>query len=135
MQIKKNENIELPPIVDKGIPLNYARYSCVRGWWFEELNKNIYRVDVTAALCGLVKTLYITDEIFLNKMGRRKIGDLTIISGGVFGYAGEVVVDNINSPKYVYGVANGEGDFDRTISKDHLKKILQKILKSESNCG
>jgi len=101
----------------------------------EKLKKNIYRVDVTAALCGLIKTLSMTDEILLKIMGRRKIGDLTIIAGGIFGHAGEVVVDNVSSPRYVYGIADGKGDFDRTISEDQLRKILQRLSTGENQFG
>ena len=95
----------------------------------EKLKKNIFRVDVTAALCGLIKTLSMTEEVLSKITGRRKIDDLTIIAGGILGFPGEVVVDNVTSPRYIYGVADGKGDFDRTVSKDQLEKISQKLLK------
>jgi len=99
----------------------------------EKLKKNIYRVDVTASLSGLIKTLSMTDENLLSIMGRRKVDDLTIIAGGIFGRTGEVVVDNVSSPKYVFGVADGKGDFDRTVSKEQLENIFQRLLIADSN--
>ena len=56
-----------------------------------------------------------------------------VIAGGIFGRTGEVVVDSISSPKYVFGVADGKGDFDRTVSKEQLENIFQRLLIADSN--
>ena len=101
----------------------------------EKSKRSIYRLDVTSALCGLIKTLSMTDEILSKRMGRRKIGDLTIVAGGILAHDGEVVVDSVISPRYVYGIANGRGDFDRTVSRERLEKVLKKLSIAENHFG
>ena len=63
------------------------------------------------------------------KMARGIINGLSVVSGGVIAKENEIVVDDYRNPQSVYGVADGKGDFDRTVSKDQLEKISQKLLK------
>ena len=92
-----------------------------------ESNVCIYRLDVTAALCGLIKTLTMTEEIVQKRMGRRRIGDYVLVSGGLLANEGDVIVDNVTSPKHVLGIADGAGDFCQQVSPDTIKTIKQTL--------
>ena len=49
------------------------------------------------------------------------------------GRKGEIVVDNVWSPRRVYGIADGRGDFIRSLSKkqanciDQLQKLIEDV--------
>ena len=45
------------------------------------------------------------------------------------------LIDNYNNPKIVYGLGNGEGDFERNMSKDMINKLktLDEITKQNTN--
>ncbi|MCH9644442.1 MAG: NAD(P)-binding domain-containing protein [Gammaproteobacteria bacterium] len=81
---------------------------------------SVYRLDVSCAFAGVVAKLMMMEQIFTNQMGRRKYRDQYIVSGGIMGERGDIVVDDINNPKQIYGIADGSGDF---MSKQELKEI------------
>jgi len=92
--------------------------------------KEVYRIDVSAALEGHLLTLLRTDENIKTRLGRKVINGVGVVSGGLLGRKGDVVVDNVFEPKNIIGIANGEGDFLRKYSKEHKRKI--KILKKDA---
>lgn len=97
----------------------------------EERNISVYRLDVTAAIEGLLTALYISEYIAENVMGRRKIGGVSVVSGGLFAQKNELVVDNVWDPKYIYGIADGVGDFIRKMTNEQKKLIMK--FKSDIN--
>ena len=96
-------------------------------------NIKVFRVDVSAAFHGLMSTLLETERILENTLGRKIINDISFVSGGLLAQKNEVVVDDINRPRFFYGIGDGNGDFLRNINftKKNYKKIkkLIKILK------
>ena len=89
----------------------------------EEKGINIYRLDIRAALEGLISALWMTENIINEKMGRTHFHNEAIVSGGLLGRENEIVVDNVWSPKRVYGIADGKGDFFRNLSNEQLLRI------------
>lgn len=85
----------------------------------------VYRLDVSAAVDGLCSELLAMEDIVENKMGRVRYGDIVLTSGGILGDDRDIVVDNAFKPTQVYGLANGYGDFYRTLS-DEQKAILNR---------
>ena len=57
------------------------------------------------------------------KMGRRQVDNLFIVSGGLFAHKGEIVVDDVKSPSRLYGIANGEGDFEENVPPEKVAAI------------
>ncbi len=96
----------------------------------EKLNINIYRLDISSAFEGLINKLYSIENTFKNKLGRIEIESETLVSGGLLGRYGEIVVDNIHDIKMVYGIADGKGDFIRNPGKKMEEKLslLKKVL-------
>jgi len=83
----------------------------------------IYRLDITAALAGMIETQLTMEENIEKKMGRREFQSESIVAGGIFGREDEFVVDNITNPKLVYGIANGIGDFIRDLSPNQIERL------------
>lgn len=91
----------------------------------------IYRLDITSALIGLISQQLSLDDNIVNKMGKKIIMGETIISGGLLGNKNDIVVDNFQKPKFIFGIANGQGDFIQKLSKKNIKSLknIKKILK------
>jgi len=92
-------------------------------------NIDIYRLDVTAAFIGTIHRLLETEKMVENKLGRRELYNEKLVSGGLLGCLNEVVVDNIWNPTQIFGIADGEGDFIRELSKEDIKRL--NILKNK----
>jgi hypothetical protein len=86
----------------------------------------ILRLSITHTLLGFLNTFigYIKNEI--PKIGRKEYKNSFVISGGFYGLYGDIVVDDFNNPKKVWGVADGHGKFIRSIN---LKKLEKKLIK------
>jgi len=94
-------------------------------------NKNIevIRGDVGAALYGFISHRFQMQKTIQNKIGRRELKPgINIISGGILGMNGEIVVDNFVSPEVVYGVADGCGHM-KTYLDDTDKKNIKEVKK------
>jgi len=89
----------------------------------QKLNIKIYRLDITAAFEGLVHHLWAIESILDKKSGRKEIFGESIVSGGLLGQEGEIVVDNVNNPSVIYGIADGKGDFIRELSQEQIDRI------------
>ena len=98
----------------------------------KEKNIEIYRLDITAALCGLIHAQLELESTFKKKIGRRSFQGELIVSGGLLGYKNEIIVDNINDPSEIYGIADGKGDFKNNLNKKDILK-LEKIKKFIKN--
>tara|TARA_A100001011_G_C14315145_1_gene847625 strand:- start:2301 stop:3368 length:1068 start_codon:yes stop_codon:yes gene_type:complete len=91
----------------------------------------IYRLDITPALCGMVESKIYFDNKFKKTIGIKTIDNENLISGGIFANKNDIIVDNINKPRKVYGISDGKGDIKKQLSqidKTKIKKI-KKILK------
>ncbi|MDC1038565.1 NAD(P)-binding domain-containing protein [Candidatus Marinimicrobia bacterium] len=94
----------------------------------------IFRLDVTSALAGMIESQLTNENIFNFKMGRKFYKNKQFVAGGVFAKKGEIVVDNISNPSLFIGISDGRGDFDRTLSEsdeDSYKKLIIQ-LKNEA---
>ena len=92
-------------------------------------NLEVYRVDVTSAMEGYIYELLKTIEILDNSYGKKVVDNITLVSGGYFGKYGDIVVDNINNPKKIFGMSNGKGALIPIDNKNiHIKinKILER---------
>ena len=92
----------------------------------------VYRFDNRAAVSSVVLNLMETDELIKHVMGRAVIADVHLISGGVMGMRGDVVVDHINNPHSVLGVADGKGAFlhecDYTENERKSVVLIKKLI-------
>lgn len=70
---------------------------------------SIYRYDNRAGLSSVLLNLLETEYLIKYNMGEVKIGNIDVISGGIMGDDGAIVVDNAYNPQFIVGVANGTG--------------------------
>ncbi|PTC01514.1 hypothetical protein C9975_01740 [Thalassospira xiamenensis] len=76
--------------------------------------RNQLMIEVLSPAAGWEGALhrYITTRELQRGMGRRKLRDseVWIVSRGILGHEGDVLVDSISNPTHVIGVCNGSGD-------------------------
>lgn len=96
-----------------------------------ENNVDIIRGDVTASLYGFVSQQQQVQDIIQCKIGRKNINsDIGIVSGGVLGKNGEVVVDSFLLPCLIYGVSDGRGNMKTKpseLDKKHIEMVKKYI--------
>ena len=89
-----------------------------------ELGLEIYRSDVTSGIISFVDQAILIKKLINNKSGRKLLkNNIYIISGGVYGKLGDVIVDNFNKPKVIYGMADGRGQLLKKLTKLQSDKI------------
>ena len=65
-----------------------------------ELGLKIYRSDVTSGIISFVDQAILIKKIINKKTGRKFLkNDIYIISGGVYGKLGDIIVDNFDQPQ------------------------------------
>jgi ornithine cyclodeaminase/alanine dehydrogenase-like protein (mu-crystallin family) len=99
-----------------------------------EKNIDIIRADITASLYGFISHRQKIQDIIQCKMGRANIdSDISIVSGGIIGRCGEIVVDNFASPSLIYGVSDGIGNmkiYPNSTDKKNIETV-KKIINME----
>ena len=94
-------------------------------------NIKIFRTDVTASLSGLIDKSLEMEKIMDKNFNIKKEKDYTLVSQGLLGSKNDLIVDDVNNPKVIYGICNGKGDFLRKLNKKQSKLILK--LKKKFN--
>ena len=94
----------------------------------------IFRVDIRAGFEGEVAMLLETHRSIKHTVGRRQCNEISIVSGGLFAWENEIVVDSILHPTAIFGVADGQGDFVRQLSQEQTKNMerLSELISSKS---
>jgi hypothetical protein len=125
------------PIIDENV-INSVNKKCL----IVELGKNnltreavkvaerhsmeIYRTDITPAIESYVYEVLKMQSILKNSYGKRDLGYCNIIGGGFYGSSGDIVVDQINSPERIVGVAQGDGVLKQKLSavdNNNIEKV------------
>ena len=94
-------------------------------------NIKIFRTDITAALSGLIDKSLEMEKIMDKNFNIKKENNYTLVSQGLLGSKNDIIVDDVNNPKFIYGVCNGKGDFLRKLNKNQNRLILN--LKKKYN--
>jgi len=84
---------------------------------------SIYRLDITAALSGMIESNLYFNNFLSKSIGVRLIGKQKIVSGGILAEKDDIVVDNINNPKKIYGLSNGRGDIKNSLTKKDIQRL------------
>lgn len=69
----------------------------------------IKRIDVRASISGIVTSLLETKHLLEKVMGSLIYKNVRIISGGVYGKYGDIVIDDVSKPTQILGIADGMG--------------------------
>ena len=86
----------------------------------------IYRLDISNSFLSMIESQINFEEKFFKNSGRKKIKNNFIVSGGQLGKKRDIIVDNVNNPQYIYGIADGKGDF-----LERFNNLPYKNLKNE----
>ncbi len=89
----------------------------------QELNIPIYRADIRSGFEGHISMALETERIIQSTFGRAIFDGIPVVSGGLLAHAGEVVVDSIANPRVTFGLANGFGDFVRSLTDEQARRL------------
>ena len=96
-------------------------------------NIHIHRLDVTPSLNMLLESASAFRKFEKEKTYKiKKIKGYTLVSPGLLGQKNELIIDNPDNPKIIYGICDGHGDFIKLTNKQKLifmKKISKTIKK------
>ncbi|MBI3342084.1 NAD(P)-binding domain-containing protein [Candidatus Curtissbacteria bacterium] len=114
-----DENIE-PVLIDVG-------KGCFTDKVMENEAYTVYRIDVSMVQKHAFTALLETKAHYSKSLGRRTIAkhNINLVSLGLLGKRGEIIVDDINKPSAIIGVANGNGSLVKRTEK--YAKALQKL--------
>lgn len=118
--------LDMAKLVSKGAIVLDAGKGSIHDQALSYFNQNkmrVFRVDITSSLAGMIESQLHLNNTLLTKLGRKKIHGVGLVSGGLIGAPGEVVVDNINNPKIIYGVASGNGMFKDSLSERDIGSL------------
>ncbi len=86
-------------------------------------NIEVFRTDITATLEGVISSILREELISKLHRGRKLIDGVPVVSGGVLGRAGDIIVDSLLKPCHIYGVADGCGDLKQNLDEKDEKSL------------
>lgn len=87
---------------------------------------NIYRADITSRIYSEIASILHYNKVAFQNCGAADFDDIRLVSGGILGNEGDIVVDCYNNISQIYGVADGKGDFKKCLSAED-KYRLEKV--------
>ena len=98
------------------------------------LHIEVYRLSIESALEGMLISTISTHNIYRKRTGRGTYKGMNVVSGSILAHEDEFVVDNFSNPKIIYGLGNGEGDFQRNLDKKMLNKLktFEKVINNKN---
>ena len=128
-------SVDLIPFFPNEMVIYAARPNAFpKSFWKAVIAKgqSVCRIDSRAALAAEL-TLVIETKKLIDKMGTLTVAGVTIVAGGIIGRKGDVVVDSVEKPHRVIGVADGYGGLlDAREESPYLgakEKVRGKLLK------
>lgn len=92
-------------------------------WRAQERDIPIYRADIRPGFEGHISMALETERIVTYAMGRSEFDGVPVVSGGLLACLNEVVVDSITDPNVVFGLADGLGDFVRSLDANQVERL------------
>ncbi|GAA3324539.1 hypothetical protein GCM10020331_052820 [Ectobacillus funiculus] len=93
---------------------------------------NCFRLDVRLGFLYTLLPLLDDVRAFFNDVqGKAFVDNITIVSGGIIGASGDIIVDNIKHPRQVIGIANGLGGLKDT--NDYTVSDQENLTKSSKS--
>ncbi len=92
----------------------------------QENQIDILRLDISTSLISMIESYIKYNDDILKKIGKKKINKNFIVSGGYLGKNNDIIVDNINNPKKIFGLADGSGGFKKRFSNISLQSYINK---------
>lgn len=96
---------------------------------------DLFRSETRAGYISEVECALITRELFDSVLGSRTVDEVRIVAGGVIGDRGDIVVDSIQDPEHIFGVADGTGGLIESPTAAELKRMEAIARHFSANCG
>ncbi len=88
---------------------------------------DLYRLDITPAYDGYLENIYSTEKINnFNLEKSKNFKKFNLVKRGILSPENSIIVDNVNSPKKIYGISNGYGGF-KQINRYKIKILKKKV--------
>ena len=120
------------PFIEKDFYILDAELNSFSEEFLELINNNNHiktlRVNIWPTLISTLSSIHEYYKIYKNTYGKLTIDGIHIVSGGYIGSYGDIIVDNINSPSKLIGMADGKGK----VIYDYPKEIKSKISALEN---
>lgn len=107
----------------------------LQSFWDAAIERGLFtcRLDSRAALAAELNLVIETKKI-INAMGSTSMSGIPLVAGGVIGQRGSVVVDSLENPTRVIGIADGSGGLlnakDAMSHKEAKEKIEEQLIKN-----
>ncbi len=86
----------------------------------KEKNISLLKINCSEVLISEADRIAKTINNFNRTCGEKLISpNLAIVSGGFIGKKGSIIVDDINNPRFIYGVCDGRGNINKDLSENN----------------
>jgi len=92
---------------------------------FHRASLKIFRPEMHLFIHSEISAILGCNSLVSERQGLRKLDNLLLVSGGVVGPEGAVVVDSYSNPTKVYGIADGKGFLipESNLKNEHIENI------------
>lgn len=91
----------------------------------------IFRLNYTLSLAYEIEKIVKYRELVQDGRGKTTKGGVEIVSGGVLGRKGNIIVDNIVQPSIILGIADGEGGVKKLPQESNQLEAIRNSLFSD----
>lgn len=84
----------------------------------------VQRVDMRAALAAEAASKFGTHFLQSHVAGRAVIANKGVVAGGTFGDVGDIVLDRIDCPTHIVGIADGRGGVLGSVPPEYLSDLM-----------
>ncbi|OLC93314.1 MAG: hypothetical protein AUI92_03145 [Thaumarchaeota archaeon 13_1_40CM_3_38_6] len=88
----------------------------------------ILRLDIRIGFAHYASFMLSSQEFVTKIIGKKKLNGFNIVSGGIIGEKGDIVVDNIKKPTRILGIANGAGRVLRYTNHNKNADIVKRLI-------
>lgn len=88
----------------------------------------VLRLDIRIGFAYYASFILNTKEFVTKAVGKKKLDGFNIVSGGIIGEKGDIIVDNVRKPSRIIGVSNGTGGVVKNIIHNKNADIVKRLL-------
>lgn len=88
----------------------------------------VLRLDIRIGFAYYASFILNTKEFVTKAVGKKKLDGFNIVSGGIIGEKGDIIVDNIKKPSRIIGISNGIGGVVKDITHNKNADIVKRLL-------
>tara|TARA_B100000787_G_scaffold163914_2_gene146068 strand:- start:1609 stop:2667 length:1059 start_codon:yes stop_codon:yes gene_type:complete len=122
-QIKNIKKKTLLIDVGKG---NFSRQAIM---FLNKKKIDIYRLDITPSYFSYIENTIYTDQRYDKKNFSKIVNTLKLVTQGIVGQKNDIIVDDVQTPKKIFGVCSGLGSLIPFTQKQKMS-LVKKIKKN-----